>query len=70
LRQLRIAPIFAGVRGEAPMDIGAVADAMVAVGRLMATHADIYSVDVNPILLKSQDEGYCALDAVVMMTGG
>lgn len=70
LRQLRIAPIFAGVRGETPMDIGAVADAMIAVGRLMATHADIHSVDVNPILLKSQGEGYCALDAVVMMTGG
>ncbi|MBV7484570.1 acetate--CoA ligase family protein [Bordetella sp. BOR01] len=69
LRQLRIAPIFAGVRGEAPMDIGAVADAAVAVGQLMATHADIHSVDVNPILLKSQGEGYCALDAVVLKTG-
>jgi len=68
LQRLRIAPIFAGVRGEAPMDIDAVADAAVAVGQLIAAHPEIHSIDVNPILLKSRGEGYCALDAVVMKT--
>ena len=36
LGRLRIAPLFAGVRGEQPMDVDALADAVVKIGELMA----------------------------------
>jgi len=35
LGKLRIAPLFAGVRGEPPMDIEALSDAVVKIGELM-----------------------------------
>ena len=70
LQKLRIAPIFAGVRGDAPMDVNAVAGAVAAIGQLMMTRPDVHSVDVNPILLRTHGEGYCGLDAVVMMAAG
>ncbi len=33
---LRIAPLLAGVRGDAPLDVAALADVAVAVGAVMA----------------------------------
>ena len=65
---LRIAPVLAGVRGEAAMDVDALAAAAVAVGRLMLEDASIVSLDVNPLLLGSAGVGVTALDAVVIQS--
>lgn len=65
---LRIAPVLAGVRGEAAMDVDALAAAAVAVGRLMLEDASIVSLDVNPLLLGSAGAGVTALDAVVIQS--
>ncbi len=68
VQRLRVSPIFAGVRGEPPMDIEAFAQAAEAIGRLIASDASIESIDANPVVLGSVGEGCFALDAVVFTT--
>ena len=66
LGRLRIAPLLAGVRGEPPMDVDALADAVVKVGDLMRDPAaKIMSLDLNPVLLDSAGKGCVVVDAVV-----
>ncbi|MGM4987353.1 acetate--CoA ligase family protein [Tardiphaga sp. 841_E9_N1_2] len=64
LAKLRIAPLFEGVRGEPPMDVDALVDAMIRIGELMAdTTARVMSIDLNPVMLNS--DGCVVVDAVV-----
>jgi acyl-CoA synthetase (NDP forming) len=66
LARLRIAPLFAGVRGEPPMDIDALCDAAVKIGQLMLDPAlKVVSLDLNPVLLDSAGKGCVVVDAVV-----
>lgn len=70
LAQLRIAPILAGVRGEAPIDLGVVARTAVALGALAAAHPfDIASIDLNPLIVGDAGQGGWAVDAVVERQG-
>jgi hypothetical protein len=63
---LRIAPLFAGVRGEAPMDVEALCEAVVKIGELMLdSAAKVMSLDLNPVLLDSAGKGCVVVDAVV-----
>ena len=64
--RLRIAPVLKGVRGEPPMDIEALCDMLLALGRLMGTAQDIGSVDLNPVILYDAGNGCLAVDAVVL----
>jgi acetate---CoA ligase (ADP-forming) len=64
--RLRIAPLFAGVRGEPPMDVEALCDAVVRIGELMLDPAArVMSLDLNPVLLDSAGKGCVVVDAVV-----
>ncbi|MBI5128212.1 MAG: acetate--CoA ligase family protein [Rhodopseudomonas palustris] len=66
LQTLRIAPLFAGVRGEPPMDLDALVDAVVKIGELMRDPAaGIVSLDLNPVMLGSAGQGCVVVDAVV-----
>lgn len=66
LQRLRIAPLFAGVRGEPPMDVAALSDAIVRIGALMADpEARVMSLDLNPVMLDSEGKGCVVVDAVV-----
>jgi acyl-CoA synthetase (NDP forming) len=66
LGKLRIAPLFAGVRGEPPMDVDALCDAVVKIGELMLDPAaKLVSLDLNPVLLDSAGKGCVVVDAVV-----
>jgi acyl-CoA synthetase (NDP forming) len=66
LAGLRIAPVFAGVRGEPPVDLDAVARAAVALGRFAAACAqDIASIDLNPLIAGPAGDGGWAVDAVI-----
>jgi acyl-CoA synthetase (NDP forming) len=70
LRALRIAPILAGVRGEAPVDLNVVARAAVALGSLAAANAHpIASIDLNPLIVRDAGQGGWAVDAVIERTG-
>lgn len=71
LRTLRIAPILAGVRGEAPMDLDVVASTAVALGALAAAHPQsIASIDLNPLIVGDAGQGGWAVDAVIERQGG
>ena len=66
LRGLRIAPLFGGVRGEAPMDVDALCRLLVTVGDLFAgAGGTIASLDLNPVMVGSAGEGVRVLDALV-----
>jgi len=66
LGKLKIAPLFAGVRGEPPMDVDALCDAVVRIGALMLDPAaKVMSLDLNPVLLDSAGKGCVVVDAVV-----
>ncbi|MSQ59239.1 MAG: CoA-binding protein [Betaproteobacteria bacterium] len=66
VKRLRIAPLFDGIRGDLPMDVIALADACMAVGRMLSEpDSKIVSVDFNPLILGAQGEGYHVVDGVV-----
>jgi acyl-CoA synthetase (NDP forming) len=66
LGSLRIAPLFAGVRGEPPMDVDSLCDAAVRIGELMLDPAaGVMSLDLNPVLLDSAGKGCVVVDAVI-----
>jgi acyl-CoA synthetase (NDP forming) len=66
LGRLRIAPLFKGVRGEPPMDVDALSDAVVKIGELMLDPGTrVMSLDLNPVLLDSAGKGCVVVDAVV-----
>jgi acetate---CoA ligase (ADP-forming) len=66
LRALRTAKLLAGFRGAPPVDIEAVAKAMLAIGRLMATMPGIVEIDINPLMAHAKGEGVTALDALIV----
>lgn len=67
IQRLRIAPLFKGVRGEAAMDVDALCDALLALGRLIGDPGQaIHSVDLNPVILYDAGQGCLAVDAVVV----
>jgi len=66
LGRLRVAPLFAGVRGEPPMDVESLCDAAVKIGALMLDPAArVMSLDLNPVLLDTAGKGCVVVDAVV-----
>lgn len=59
--------VLDGVRGAPPSDIDALADAIVALSKFAAAHADqLVSIEANPVLVRRKGEGAIALDAVVV----
>lgn len=70
LANLRIAPLLEGVRGDPPLDVDALCRAAVTVGLLMASpHADIASMDLNPVIVGARGEGCQVVDALVVRGG-
>ncbi len=66
LTRLRIAPLFAGVRGEPALDVGAVVQATMAAGRMIADpQAGVTSMDFNPLMVGAPGEQCRILDGVV-----
>ena len=63
--RLKVASLLAGYRGSAPADSGAVADAVVALGRLAVELGDhLDGVDLNPVIA-GPDTAY-VVDALVL----
>jgi acyl-CoA synthetase (NDP forming) len=70
IRRLRIAPILGGVRGEAPLDVGALAQAMLRIGAIIASaRGHIASIDLNPVMVGSAGQGLVVLDALIERAG-
>lgn len=70
LGRLRIAPLYAGVRGEPAWDMGALAEIAVGIGRLVRdADGRIASLDVNPVIVGAVGEGAVIVDALVERAG-
>jgi len=67
IREIRGFAVLDGARGAPPADLDALADALCALSRFAAAHADdLESIDVNPFLVRPRGQGAIALDAVVV----
>jgi len=67
LHKLRTAKLLAGVRGASPVDVEAVAQAVLAIGRLMASLPEATEIDINPLMVYAKGEGAMALDALIVV---
>ena len=66
LDRLHIAPLLHGVRGEPPLDLGAVAAIAMRLGEIMqAGRGRIASIDLNPVMVRAEGEGAVVADALV-----
>jgi acetyl coenzyme A synthetase (ADP forming)-like protein len=61
LDELRMAPMLRGVRGEAPVDRAALADAIARFGRLATDVPDLGEIELNPLV--ATPDGVVAVDA-------
>jgi acyl-CoA synthetase (NDP forming) len=66
LHKLRTAKLLTGFRGAPPVDVAAVAKAVLALGRLMMTIPEIVEIDVNPLMVHAAGQGVTALDALIV----
>ncbi|WP_420137373.1 acetate--CoA ligase family protein [Sphingomonas sp.] len=66
LRKLKSGALLDGWRGAPALDVNAVADIVVALGRMLRGTPQIREVDLNPVLIYPVGEGAVALDALVL----
>ena len=67
IAELVVARVLEGVRGRPRCDIDALADALAALSRFAAAHAQVVeSVDVNPFVVLPEGEGGLAFDALII----
>jgi hypothetical protein len=68
LEQTHAGRLLKGYRGSPALDIEAVVDALVALGRIAGDLGDVVqSIDVNPFVVMPQGQGAMALDALVVL---
>jgi acyl-CoA synthetase (NDP forming) len=62
------APLFHGYRGQPPLDIEALAEALARLSQLIADHADrIAEIDINPLFVRAAGQGVAAADALIVL---
>ena len=67
LGKLRAAKLLVGMRGAPPADLAAVADVVLAIGRLMQSVPEISEIDINPLTVHGEGEGATAVDALIVV---
>ena len=67
LLALKQAPLLKGWRGAPARDVGALADLIVQMGRIMTGNARIREIDLNPVIVHPEGEGVVALDALMLV---
>ncbi len=63
---IRSYPLLLGVRGERRKDIGAAADVVLRLGRLIAECREITDIEVNPLVVYDYGEGVKAVDVRIL----
>jgi len=67
IRAIKGFALLAGARGKPPVDLDALADAIVAMSRFGAAHRDVTSAEINPFI--ALPDGGVAVDALIMAEG-
>lgn len=66
LESLRIAPILAGARGQAPLDVAAATRAIHRLSQQFLVDDWVQEVDINPLRVRIEGRGAVALDTLVV----
>ena len=69
LLALKQAPILKGWRGAPALDVDALADLIVQIGRVMTGNPRIREIDLNPVIIHPEGQGVAALDALMLVEG-
>lgn len=67
LLSLKQAPILKGWRGAPALDVDALADLIVQMGRIMVGNPQIREIDLNPVIIHPAGQGVVALDALMLV---
>ncbi|WP_338243671.1 acetate--CoA ligase family protein [Aurantiacibacter hainanensis] len=67
LLQLKQAPLLTGWRGSPALDVDALAQLIVTMGRIMQGNPSIREVDLNPVIVYPKGKGVMALDALMLV---
>ena len=67
MRRLKGAALLDGFRGAPALDVDAVADIVMTLGRLLATEPSIREIDLNPVVVYPAGQGAVALDALMLV---
>ena len=69
LMKLKSAAILSGYRGAPALDVPALAQLIVTLGRVLRAEPSIREVDLNPVILYPAGQGVVALDALMLVEG-
>jgi len=69
LLELKQAALLRGYRGSPALDVAALAELIVTMGRVMSGNPSIREIDLNPVILHPEGEGVVALDALMLVDG-
>ena len=69
LMKLKSAAILSGYRGAPALDVPALAQLIVTLGRVLRAEPAIREVDLNPVILHPKGQGVVALDALMLVEG-
>ena len=69
LMKLKSAAILSGYRGAPALDVPALAQLIVTLGRILRAEPSIREVDLNPVILHPAGKGVVALDALMLVEG-
>jgi acetyltransferase len=67
IRELKGFPILAGYRGEAPGDLGAVAQCLERLSQLVLEFPELKELDINPLLVFAEGRGAAVVDARIFL---
>lgn len=69
--RLKTAPLLQGFRGRPKADVDALAEAIVAFSRMVATLGDrLVEAEINPVFVLPEGQGVVAADGVAVLAGG
>ncbi len=67
IRSVKAFPLLQGTRGEAPSDLGRLAEAIERVSQLAVEQPEIAELDINPLIVRAEGKGVVAVDARVVL---
>lgn len=68
VQEIKGAELLSGFRGQKPLDVDALAEALSRLSLLAADHADLIAeIDINPLFVREAGQGVAAADALVIL---
>lgn len=66
LRSLKAGKLFDGYRGQAPLDVDALASVIAALSQFVEDNLAVTEIDINPLIVREKGQGVVALDALIV----